>query len=180
VPDLEAEMAKALEGNFFWEHTATPGVFCPPEMREIIVAQRALAAPKKKTQKEMEQEREERLNKIIEHEKRKEASRCKVNHIFKNDVEKFVARLASVIAEVHGVPLEEITSKSRGTGSNPVKHHLPWAFVRYYPGLTTTVTARYLNKDRSAVNHSCDRFDEMLDLYRDRVAAVDEIMGYTG
>ena len=178
--DLETEMAKALEGQFFWEHTATPEMCLPTEVRQIVVAQRKYYVPKKKTEEERRAEKARKLEEIIAREQQKEAEFCRVNHPLKGDIDGFINRLVEVVASVHEVSPDDIRSKARGLGSSPVKHHFVWSFRRYFPGMTMSDAARFIGKDRSTLVNSVERFEEMIEDNKDKIAAVDLLMGYAG
>lgn len=178
--DLEAEMAKALEGQFFWEHTATPEMCLPTEVRQIVVAQRKFYVPKKKTEEERRAEKARKLEEIIAREQQKEAEFCRVDHPLKGDIDSFIDRLIDVIASVHEVPTSVVRSRARGPGSSPVKHHVVWSFRRYFPGMTMSDAAKFIGKDRSTLVNSVERFEETIEENKDKIAAVDLIMGYGG
>lgn len=176
--DLEAEMAKALDGKFFWEHTATPEVSIAPESREIVNAQRKFAKPRKKTPEERRQEKLNALAQTIAREAGNGISICKVNHHLKSDLKRFIDRLAEVVAHVHDVSTDEVTSHSRKIASNYARHHFVWAFIRYFPGVSMAQFARLIGKDRSTLVNSDERFTAAMSDYEDKIAAVDIIMGY--
>lgn len=176
--DLEAEMAKALDGKFFWEHTATPDVCIAPESREIVNAQRKFAKPRKKTPEERRQEKLNALAQTIAREAGNGILICKVNHHLKSDLKKFSDRLAEVIAHVYEVTVPDVLSRSRSIKSNYARHHFVWAFIRYFPGVSMSEIARIIKKDRSTLVNSDEKFTAAREEYEDKVAAVDIIMGY--
>lgn len=175
--DLEAEMAKALEGQFFWEHTATPEVFLPPEMRQIVIAQRNIYKPKK-TAEEKRIEKENRLKEIVAQKEEEERLSCRVSYHFKSDIKNFIEYLAEVVAKAHNVPTEEVRSKARGPRVTPVKHHFVWAFMRYFPKMSISEFSRLVGKDRATLYHSDEMFESMRGDYEAEIAAVDKIVGY--
>lgn len=178
--DLEAEMAKALEGQFFWEHTSGDEPATSGDTYKIRVAQREFIDRKTKEEiaAEKKEDRLKRLRETIEREKERQISVCSVNHYLKSDIKQFIDRLAEVIAEVHNVPLDIMLSKSRVAYVIPAKHHHAWAFRRYFPGINDSDAARFLGKDRTSIYNSEERFERMASEYADKINAVDIIMGY--
>ena len=178
--DLEAEMAKALEGKFFWEHTSGDEPMTSGDIYNIRVAQREFIDGRTKEQiaAEKKEERLKRLRETIEREKERQISVCSVNHHLKSDIKQFVSRLAEVVAEVHNVPLDIMLSKSRVLFAMPAKHHHSWAFRRYFPGISDSDASRFLGKDRTTIYNSEKRFENMAAEYGDKIEAVDIIMGY--
>jgi hypothetical protein len=176
--DLEAEMAKALEGQFFWEHTATPEDQTTGESRQIMMAQRKFFEPKVKTPKDIQEEEAKRLREIVER-KRNGVVQCRaVNPLSPDDLKEFAKDLALVVADVHGVDLQAIVGRARGNRSLFEKHHYPWAMIRYFPLVSLRCLATAIGKDRGTLYHSDEMFTARQHEYTDKIAAVDTIVGY--
>lgn len=177
--DLEAEMAKALEGQFFWEHTATPEDQTTGEARQIMVAQRQFFVPKVKTPEDERLEEMERLRAVVERYKNGSVQVRSVNVLDPKDLKEFAGSLASVVADVYGVDLHAIVGRARGNRSIFAKHHYPWAMIRYFPLVSLRCIATAIGKDRGTLYHSDAMFTKRQDEFPSQIAAVDAAVGYT-
>jgi hypothetical protein len=176
--DLEAEMAKALEGQFFWEHTATPDEQTSGDSRSIIVAQRKFFQPKVKTPEECRSEDLARLQEVIARKKPETMQYNTVSTCNPKDLRNFASSLAVAIADVYDLEVSEIVGKIRGIRSAFAKHHYPWAMIRYFPLVSMRTIATAVGKDRATVYHSDQRFTENQHGLEGKIAAVDAIVGY--
>ncbi len=178
MQDLEAAMAKALDGKFFWEHTAEPSEQTSGDTREIILAQRKFQVKRVKTPEELRFEKLEYLRDVVKKERPGFVKACDVNVHLDDEIRKFSKSLREVVAEVHGVSPDIVTSQSRGLGSKDPKHHFAWGMVRYFPRVTMQRIADIIERDRATLYHSDKRFTEMKEKYADMLVAVDAIVGY--
>lgn len=174
--DLEAEMAKALDGRFFWEHTATPEDLTTGDSREIVIAQRKFQTPKRPP---TEEEKKARLQSLVESKRKSGIAAKNVCHLSEVEVRAFADYLTKVISDVYGVPDYSVRKRNSGPGYNPAKHHLSWALVRYFPNATITLISKSIDRNHATILHSCKMFDSMKDGLAIQVAAVDTIVGYT-
>lgn len=177
--DLEAEMAKALEGQFFWEHTMDPAEQTPTASREIIVAQRKFFAAKVETKEDSHLREIKRLSDVIERHRNGVVQVRSVNPLDINDLKEFARDLASVVADVHGVDVQAIVGRARGNRSLFVKHHYPWAMIRYFPLVSLRFIAAAVGKDRGTIYHSDEMFTQRQREFANQIATVDSIVGYT-
>ena len=178
--DLEAEMAKALEGQFFWEHTSGDEPATSGDTYKIRVAQREFIDRKSREEiaAEKKEDRLKRLRETIERERQRKISLLSISHHLKGDIRKFIYSLTEVVAEVHEIPVDILMSNLRSKKTMWAKHHYVWAFRRYFPRLTDSEASRFLGKDRTSIYNSEKRFESMASEYADKINAVDIIMGY--
>lgn len=179
MQDLETAMAKALDGQFFWEHTAEPSEQTSGDSRAIIVAQRKFQGKRIKTPEELRFEKLEYLRDIVRKERPGFVLARDVNLHIEDEIKQFAKSLKEVVAEVHGVSPDIVTSQSRGLASKDPKHHFAWGMVRYFPRLTMQRIADVIERDRATLYHSDKRFTNMMEKYADMIVAVDAIVGYS-
>lgn len=177
--DLEAEMAKALEGQFFWEHTASPEDQTTGDARQIMVAQRKFFTPKVENQEDVHLRELKRLTEVIERHRNGVVQVRSVNPLDIKDLREFARDLASVVADVHGVDVQAIVGRARGNRSLFVKHHYPWAMIRYFPLVSLRFIAAAIGKDRGTIYHSDEMFTQRQGEFANQIATVDSIIGYT-
>lgn len=175
--DLEAEMAKALEGSFFWEHTSSPSTLASGDAYEIMAAQRKFQTPKRPP---TEDQKKARLQAIVDSRRSDAVAAKNVCHLSEVEIRVFADHLTKIIAEVYGVSVDEIRVRKSGPGSSPAKHHLSWALVRYFPTVTITLLAKAIERNHSTVLHSCKMFDAIKDDMTMQIKAVDAIVGMPG
>ena len=178
--DLEAEMAKALEGQFFWEHTASPREQASVDAYEIILAQQKFQTPKKVKGEPTDEEKKARLQAIVESMKNGAVSASSVCHLSDAELRVFANYLTKVIADIYGVTIESMRVRKSGPGIGPAKHHLSWAMLRYFPAVSLAAVGRAIDRNHSTIIHSCKKFDEVKDSLAMQIAAVDAIVGMPG
>lgn len=178
MSDLEAAMAKALEGKFFWEPTSGDEPMTSGDVYRIRVAQRKFYKPKTKTPDEIRSEDLARLGEIIDRRRGTVAQVGEVNYLDPKEMEQFSRDVASVIAEVHGVDVHAIAGRSRGNRAAFAKHHYPWAMIRFFPLIPLRRLAVAIGKDRATLYHSDEVFTKRQDEFEDKIDAVDAVFGY--
>lgn len=176
--DLEAEMLKALDGKFFWEHTSHDDPKTSGDEYQIRVAQRNFYKPKAKTPEELRSEELEKLKGVIQRRKGGVMQYNAVDTLKPEDLKEFATDLASVIADVYGVDVEEVSGRTRGMKSFFGKHHYPWAMIRYFPLIPLRKIATAIGKDRATVYHSDGVFTQRESEFKDHIIAVDTLVGY--
>ena len=86
--------------------------------------------------------------------------------------------LRSLVAEVHGFAPWDIVRKTTSPKVGAVKHHFMWCLTRYYPELSIAELGRQIGKHHSTVIHGRNAFEALKGKHAEKVAVVDEVMGY--
>lgn len=168
--DLEKEMAKALEGCFFWEQTArNEGTGCP-QVAEIRSAQRKFYKPKPK-----EAERKEIVKKIREAE---EIKRSYAELAVDSNPVSISRKISKHIATIHGVSEYDISSTTTNPKVGLAKAHLCWSIHRYSPGTSLSKMARQIGRHHTSVMHRIRKFEKVKAEYTEEIALIDRIMGF--
>lgn len=163
MSDLEAEMAKALNGKFFWEPTTVPNFFVCKEVDELRGAQRQHATGA--------------VNVITA---RVEKDKSNVNSI-KPITRKLTGRTKAIepvlraISVVYDVAVDDLLARSTSRYHARAKTHLYWALFRYIPGMSYPEAGRILDKCHSTVLHGKKLFEKNPD--KAKIAEVDKLMG---
>lgn len=178
--DLEAEMAKALEGSFFWEHTVAAREATTGDAYDIMQIQLKFRTPKKKDPETRRMEREARLQKMLEEKAAKKNVVQELCHLSDDELRSFAVHLTNVIANVYGISPDLINLRKSGPGIGPAKHHLPWAMMRYFPMLSSVKIGKVLGKHHSTVQHSVGEFKKVKETLTAHIAAVDAIVELPG
>ena len=179
MQDLEAEMARALEGKFFWEYTAREEPVTSGDSYKIRVAQSKFYSPKTKTPQELREEELAKLNEVVLRRKGGIVQYNSVNVLDPEALKSFATDLASVVADVYGVNVQAIAGSTRGNRAVFAKHHYPWAMIRYFPLVPLRRIAAAIGKDRGTLYHSDEVFTMRQHEFGDKIAAVDAVVGYS-
>jgi len=171
--DLEAEMAKALDGKFFWEHTSLEEPITAGESYEIRCAQKQFAQPKVKITTEDSSDKINRIKAVvIEYKPKLELVRQA------NSYKRSINKMLEVVSALYEMPTDRIISRERDYGSHAARHHFVWAIFRYFPQLHLAEVARVIDKNHSTAYNSRLQFDKIKDRHSQEVAALDIIMGH--
>jgi len=178
--DLEAQMAKALEGKFFWEPTNRFDEPVSKESIEIVRAQRKFQTPKEtkytpdvrvKAPVDRIRAMAEKRAKILS--ERQERLECYREHVA------CISDLAlEAVSEVYGYNPADVTGRTRDQHIMVARHHHAWAVKRYLPGLSYLALGKHLGRDHATIMNSMKKFERYKGIFADKVRAVDEIMGY--
>lgn len=160
--DLEAEMAKALDGKFFWEPTASiDDSSTSKAVLDIRRAQKKFAVGA--------------VNVTARNINGKKVEYVRPMKTVLKGEEKVLEPILKAISKVYGVSADDILSHSREYKFAPAKKHFCWAMFRYIPGMTTLQAGRLLKKCHSTVIHNRSHFDP--DKNFEKVVEVDLLMG---
>lgn len=169
--DLEAIMAKELEGKFFWCPSVDEEVGAGKMATEIREAQRKFFEPKKldaAARRALERERLKGLK----------AEMSEARALAKLTFIEEVGFLRSVVAKTHGVETWDIVRKTSTKKHGHAKHHFVWCLTRYYPEVSIAELGRQIGKHHSTIIHGRNEFDALKGKYAEEIAVVDEVMGY--
>jgi len=157
--DLEAKMNEMLSGKFFWEPTADLEDCRIPEVIDIRQAQKRMSRPEGKTY----------------------SLRSSKGDPTGIDSVKNVMYLAEQIAIVHGCATSDLIEKSRDRTFSLPKQHYSWSLMRYYPTLSASQLAKLIDREHSTIIRSAQRFELVMDKYKDQIRSVDRAMwiGYS-
>jgi chromosomal replication initiation ATPase DnaA len=167
--DLEAEMAKALEGKFYWEPTSSPSGEKNAMQMEIYKAQKT--GPRKiiKSNATIIDETE-----VIESFVRPRL--IEEIEIQKKNV-KTLDDLRRVISATYGVKVEDITRHTNKPKICEAKRHFYWAAIRCFPEYSIAEIGRQLGRNHAVIIHSRDIFERRKAEYAEQIKYVDEVMG---
>lgn len=167
--DLEAEMAKALEGKFFWDPTSSPSDEKTPMQKEIIEAQKF--GPRKIIKSNMAIVDEvEAVEQFLKPRMLREAEiRAKPIKGFDD--------LRSIVAACYKVPVSEMIGPAHNKAVCEAKRHFYWSVVKHFPEMSIAEIARQLGKTHGTILHSRKKFAREAAKYREQEAFIDEMMG---
>jgi IS30 family transposase len=178
--DLEAEMAKALEGQFFWEHTVFAREATTGDAYDIMEIQRKFRTPKKKDPEVLRMEREARLQQVLAEKAANKKPIPEVCRLTEDELRSFSKHLTKVIADVYGISVDLIEQRTSGPGIGPAKHHLPWAMMCYFPMLSSVKIGRVLGKHHSTISNSLKEFRQVKETLTAHIEAVDALVQLPG
>ena len=167
--DLEAMMAKALAGQFFWEPTTFACYGAGELSDDIRKAQRKFVDRPKKTYGEKTKLERERIDAIL----RKKAE---VADFVRKDLFSEIRFIRDFIADLHKVGSHEIAGEGRMKKVVIARHHFIWSLVRYYPDISIAELGRQIEKHHTTILHSRNYFNKVESSYSEIVAAVDNFM----
>lgn len=171
MSDMEAYMAKALEGQFFWCPFVDEEVGAGKMATEIRKAQRQFFVPKKDTLAEKKAAERARLEALA-----KERKAARENS--RKSLEESLGFLRSLVAEVHKVQSWDIVRKTTSPRIGVAKHHFVWCLLRYYPELSIAELGRQIGKHHTTIIHGRNAFEALKAKHAEEIAVVDEVMGY--
>lgn len=169
--DLEAIMVRELEGKFFWCPNVDEEVGAGKMATEIRKAQRQFFTPKRVTEAERKAEENRRLAELL-------AKRKAAKDAAQKSLAESLGFLRSLVAEAHGLAPCDIVRKTTSPKAGVVKHHFMWCLTRYYPELSIAELGRQVGKHHSTVIHGRNAFEALKAKHADKIAVVDEVMGY--
>lgn len=161
--NLEEEMAKALEGQFFWEQTTKYEDSKVGFSFEIRRAQRKFVTPPKKFRKPVP------------------ASVKNMELVAERIAQQ--ARIPGEVREVKDAILEHYgIEEADFEGNIPRKHlfpalaHYVWTVLNLYPHITISDLGRVIGKHHSTVIYHRDLFEKRKDDFLDNIGAVNKII----
>lgn len=163
--DLEAQMAKALNGTFVWEPTTIPSVFISNEVNDLRRAQREHAVNAVSVITARAEKYKSNLNSIKP-----------VNRKFTGR-DKVIEPVIRAISIAYDVSIDDLLAKSTSRYHARAKAHLCWAIFRYIQKMSYPEAGRLLGKNHSTVMHGKKLFEKTYDAVK--VAEVDVLMGRT-
>lgn len=172
--DLEAKMAEALEGQFFWEKTTLLGEQSNNKMvLEIRRAQRKFFKPKIIAEKPPKKSSEEskKLQEI--------ANKLKfLSEEFEQQLIQRLGAIMELVACAHGVNPEDIKRPTTSKYFKDAKCHYYWAIDRYIKDASLSRMSNLLGRNHTTLLHGKRRFEKIKDSHAEKVASVDEAMQY--
>lgn len=179
---MEAEMAKALEGQFFWEYSHKHEPANQDGSRQIRIAQRKFYKPKKMSAEERAEANRKRLAEIADKRLQKVAEeRARKSQIGQSEADNFnsmVNLIIDSVADIHGVFARDIMEPGRHADVVIARQHFVWSLLRYISGISLPKVGQTINQHHTTVLHSRDKFEKVKYLYKDKVETMDRIMGY--
>jgi len=156
MPVDEAAMAKALDGNFYWESTTKYDISLSKMSADIRAAQRKHAPKPRKY----------------------EAPEGWWDDAPPLEFVERVASLKEKIAVAFGIPVLDLDSRSTQRSSATPKAFYMWALCRYFPNINYTQMGSFINRHRTTVLHGCRVFELEARLHADMVEKMDKFMGH--
>ena len=159
----EEEMAKALEGKFFWERTTK---YEPPSPDAVPIrrAQRKYAPVAEWLEEEVEEQIE---SAPWQH-------KPPPPHNFSARID----ALRGAISAEFKVKAEDIESKSKKKDVVLPKKFFYWCLCRYFSRVSLVQIGKRINRDHSTIVHGRDGFEFEKNLHKDLIARMDEFMEY--
>ena len=171
MSDMEAVMAKALEGQFFWCPNVDEEVGAGKMATEIRRAQRKFFTPKKDDEAEKRAAERRRLESLV-----KEAKEAREKS--RKSLAEALGFLRSIVAKVHKVEPWDIVRNTTSPRVGTAKHHFVWCLTRYYPELSIAELGRQIGKHHTTIIHGRNAFEALKAKQAEAIAVVDEVMGY--
>lgn len=165
--DIEAQMAKALEGQFFWAPFSGAEEERSKAARDIKAAQRVHRVADVKRREEVKRER---ARKVLLDKKATQERRLPER----------LAVVQGEIARMYGIPKEVIMCQSRVELVSEARHHFLWSLIRYFPKASLSGLGRIVGRHHSTIIHSRRVFEAAKGKHAAKIAELDAIMGYTG
>lgn len=163
--DLEAEMAAALDGQFFWERTTKYEDANNGDTADIRRIQRKFAKAKPKPEPIYVPE----INKVKTVDQRIEA--------LKKMPDEF-EKLHNAIIDLYGISKRELEGEGPRTKTFPAYAHYVWSAVRYNPNVTVAEIGKKIGRHHSTVIYHRDLFESKKHLYLDNIKLIDDIFNY--
>lgn len=163
--DLEAEMAAALDGQFFWERTTKYEDANNGDTADIRRIQRKFAKAKPKPEPIYIPE----VSKIKLVDQRIEA--------MKNMPDEF-DKLYTAISNLYGISRREMEGEGPRTKTFPAYIHFVWAAVRYNPNVSLAEIGRKIGRHHSTVVYHRDHFESKKHMFLDNIKLIDDLFSY--
>lgn len=161
MSDLEAKMAAALEGCFFWERTSYYEGTTNENMAEIRAAQRKHFVPKRKKEASIEG-----------------AEKLESGDLDRKDIPEIIDMVRRSICLLYGIRPEDLASNATRRDFATPKLHFHWALKRYMPWLSLAEIGRRIDRHHTTIIHGIRAFEKISDRNREKVQALDTIMSF--
>ena len=163
--DLEAEMAAALDGQFFWERTTKYEDANNGDTAEIRRIQKKFAKPNPKPEPVYIPE----VGKVKLVNQRVEA--------LENMAGEF-EKLHTAISNLYGISRREMEGEGPRTKTFPAYIHFVWAAVRYNPNVSLAEIGRKIGRHHSTVVYHRDHFESKKHMFLENIKLIDDLFNY--
>jgi hypothetical protein len=166
--DLEAQMAKALEGKFFWEPTSSPSDDKTPMQKEIYEAQKF--GPRKIVKSSIAIiDETEAVEQFLKPRMLREAE-------IRAKPVKDLNDLRSIVAACYQVSVDDLLRHTNNKAICEAKRHFYWAAIKHFPEWSIAEIGRQLKRNHTTIMHSRNVFAKNMDKYKEQIAYVDGMM----
>lgn len=148
--NLEAEMAAALEGQFFWERTTKYDDMNLGMAAEIRRAQRMFSSegPNKRDKPPTA------------------------------EVEQSIASIKKAIMDLYGLDEDELDGGAGNKRLFPARPHYIWCLMRYNPDVSRSSMSRFLKKHHTSLLHNQRLFEQNKHLFPEKIKHMDDMFNY--
>jgi hypothetical protein len=165
MKNLEEEMAKALEGQFFWERTTKYDDMSCGIQAEIRRVQKKFAATPPKLRKPV----------IISKGKQDEVD-AGVQRL--KELPEPIMAVKNAILKYYNATDEQLEHIVLSRDVYPARHHFVWAVVRYNPWISLKEFGDAIGKHRTTIIYHVRTFEDAKHAFKENIAAIDAMMGY--
>ncbi len=162
MSDLEARMAEALEGCFFWEKTTYYENTGSAMAASIRQAQRKFYTPKEG-------------HKTLDPQK-VEVLREKADQLVGGNVDEIINAIRNGISLIYDVDVNDIELFASRKELRAAKAHYYWSINKYMPSISFAEIGRRVGKYHTTVLHGVRVFEGMKDSMGVQIAQMDSIM----
>lgn len=157
----ELEIAKALEGKFFWERTTKYEGDTNKDVVAIRRTQKRFRPKESYTKRYAPTKADELIVPVLTNRE------CPVQRLNK---------LKTVVASAYGIDPEDVMTRSTAQNTSQPKIFYMWAIQRYFEDITLAEAGRIIDRHHSTLIHARKEFDNIKHMYADLIAKVDAVM----